>query len=250
MRGGYGCCMTDRLVSPAATTASGYFGAMADSYDSLIRRAIPRYDEMMQRLLEHIRLQPREILELGCGTGNLTLALLKRYPNARVTTVDASPEMTELTARRANEPERLKTITSTFEELRLPDESFDLVASSLSLHHVRDVRPIYQAIWRWLRPGGQFVLADQLLGATAHSQAAHWDVWLTFCREPGNCSEEEIASLAEHSRQHDHYLPAHEHFQALTQSGFVLPDLAWRNGMYAVLTAERDETGGGVAGDA
>ena len=36
------------------TSASGYFGSMAESYDSLIHRAVPRYDEMIARLLEYL----------------------------------------------------------------------------------------------------------------------------------------------------------------------------------------------------
>lgn len=235
----------DRLVPPATTSAPGYFGAMAESYDSLIRRAVPRYDEMMERLLEHARPGPADILELGCGTGNLTLGLLRRFPSARVTTVDASPEMTELTVRRAASADRLTAITSTFEELTLSDRSFDLVASSMSLHHVREKGPLYEALARWLRPGGQFVLADQLAGATPHAHQAHWDLWLRFCREPGNCTEEEIASLTEHSRSHDHYVPAAEHFRLLSASGFTSVDIVWRNGMYSVLTADRSAAGAG-----
>jgi len=42
---------------------------MAESYDSLIRRAVPRYDEMTSRLLDYLPRDPQKVLELGCGTG-------------------------------------------------------------------------------------------------------------------------------------------------------------------------------------
>ena len=232
---------SDHLVPPSTTTAPGYFGAMVDSYDSLIRRAVPRYDEMVQRLLEHIRPGARDILELGCGTGNLTLALLGKFKDARVTAVDASPEMTDVTMRRARErglADRLSVVTARFEDLDAGAASFDLVTSSMSLHHVRDKQALYHAIARWLRPGGQLAFADQLAGATAHGHQAHWDLWERFCREPGHCTEEEIASLTEHSRAHDHYVSAGEHFQMLARSGFSSADLVWRTGMYSVVTAE------------
>src|SRR3954466_5538060 len=82
-------------------SAPAFFGGMVDSYDSLIRRAVPRYDEMMTRLLEHLPPGAGEVLELGCGTGNLTLRVLEKFPKARVTTVDAAPEMTRVTMQRA-----------------------------------------------------------------------------------------------------------------------------------------------------
>src|SRR5215216_6509623 len=83
-----------------AGSAYGYFGSMVDSYDSLIRRAVPRYDEMTARLLEYLPRNADRVLELGCGTGNLSLQLARSFPNAALTLVDASPEMTTVTRSR------------------------------------------------------------------------------------------------------------------------------------------------------
>src|SRR5262245_14957375 len=77
-------------------TAADYFGAMAGEYDSLIRRAVPRYDEMTARLIDYLPPAAESILELGCGTGNLTLKLAARYPGAKLTLVDAAPQMLEV----------------------------------------------------------------------------------------------------------------------------------------------------------
>src|SRR6266550_9328266 len=81
-------------------TAAAYFGAMAESYDSLIRRAVPRYEEMTARLLEYLPREADSVLELGCGTGNLSLALAHRFPSASLTFVDASTEMLAVTRTR------------------------------------------------------------------------------------------------------------------------------------------------------
>lgn len=59
-------------------TASEYFGAMGDEYDSLIHRALPNYDEMIRKLTDYLPAHPRRALELGCGTGNFTLAFADR----------------------------------------------------------------------------------------------------------------------------------------------------------------------------
>lgn len=227
-------------MSGPAPTAAEYFGAMVERYDSLIGRAVPRYDEMIDRLVEHLPRHAPRVLELGCGTGNLTLRLLDRDPGAHVRTVDAAPEMTDVAARRAGarpRPFPLATITARFEELSFPAESFDLVVSCMSLHHVVDKAQLYSRVRRWLAPGGVFAFADEILGATPESQQIFWDRWLEFCRAPGNCSEEEIASLVDHARAHDHYVPLHQHFSMLSGAGFSVCDCVWRNQMYGVVTA-------------
>ncbi len=224
-----------------APSASDYFGGMVDRYDSLIRRAVPRYDEMTDRLVEHLPAGATRVLELGCGTGNLTLRLLSRYPAGQVTTVDAAPEMTELTTDRAareGAASRLITITARFEELSFVPGTFDLVASCMSLHHVRDKGPLYEAFSRWLTPRGALRFADQLLGATDEIQKIFWDRWLEFCRRPDHCSEEEITSLIDHAAAHDHYTPLTEHVRLLGGAGFVHIDCVWRNLMYSVVAAD------------
>src|SRR5688500_4039388 len=77
-------------------SATGYFGSMAESYDSLIHRAVPRYDEMIARLLDYLPVDAQQVLELGSGTGNLSLRLADTFPRGRLTLVDGSPEMVEL----------------------------------------------------------------------------------------------------------------------------------------------------------
>lgn len=211
---------------------------MAANYDSLIRRAVPRYDEMIERLVSHLPVGASRILELGCGTGNLTLRLLEQFPSARIVTVDAAPEMTSLAAARARErgwDARLECLTARFEDLNFAPGSFDLVASCMSLHHVKDKRPLYRGINAWLRPGGGLCFADQLLGATPEIQSEFWRAWLAFCREPGHCTEEEIASLEAHAAAHDHYEPLASHFRMLEEAGFATMDCVWRNHMYAVV---------------
>src|SRR5688500_7508260 len=107
---------------------------MIATYDSLMRRAVPRYEEMTERLVDYLPRGAARILELGCGTGNLTLRLARRFPEASLTTVDASPEMIEgMRARLAEvDPEsarRARFLTARFEDLDLPSGSFDLVTS-------------------------------------------------------------------------------------------------------------------------
>jgi tRNA (cmo5U34)-methyltransferase len=234
-------------MSTAPTgTASDYFGAMVASYDSLIRRAVPRYEEITACLVAFLPPVATRVLELGCGTGNLSLALAARYPEAELTLVDAAPEMVDLARGRleATAPAsaaRGRFVVGRFEELGLAAGSFDLVTSSFSLHHVRDKGSLFRTLRALLRPGGTLRFADQLRGGSARNHEIHWSDWLAFCRLPGNCTEEEIRGLLEHAERHDHYVPLAEHFRHLEGAGFASVDCVWRGGMWAVVTADAAE---------
>lgn len=218
-------------------TAADYFGSIAGEYDSLIRRAVPRYEEMTARLLDYLPAQAASILELGCGTGNLTLKLAARYLDAKLTLVDAAPQMLEVA--RARLGSRFASYSSsTFETMDFEPESFDLVTSTISLHHVRDKMALYRSLRRMIRPGGTFRFADQMAGVTRGNHLINWNRWLEFCREPGNCTEAEITSLLDHAAAHDHYTSVAEHFRLLELARFKNPDCVWRNLIWGIVTAD------------
>jgi tRNA (cmo5U34)-methyltransferase len=223
-------------------SAAGYFGSMAESYDSLIHRAVPRYDEMIARLLDYVPRDARRVLELGCGTGNLSLQLAKRFPLAALTLVDASAEMIALVESRIEQSRsragpRVTYVEARFEELDLREGSFDLVVSSISLHHVEDKGKLYGRIRSLLSEGGRFCFADQIRGEPESNHRVNWERWLDFCREPGNCTSDEIDSLLQHAAAHDHYTTLTEHMALLSRAGFSETDCVWRNWMWGIVTA-------------
>jgi tRNA (cmo5U34)-methyltransferase len=223
-------------------SASGYFGSMAESYDSLIHRAVPRYDEMIARLLEYLPRDARRVLELGSGTGNLSMQLAGALPRATLTLVDGSDEMIALVRSRIEQSwpsssGRVECLVARFEELDFPPGSFDLVVSSISLHHVEDKARLYARIRTLMSERGRFCFADQIRGEPESNHRVNWERWLDFCREPGNCSADEIDSLLEHASAHDHYTTLTEHVALLSKAGFVEIDCVWRNWMWGIVTA-------------
>lgn len=228
-----------------AKTASSYFGNMSDEYDSLIRRAVPRYAEMSERLIDYLPNETTTILELGCGTGNLSLRLAEKFPKAELTLVDASNEMIETTKARLQETFPAQTqsaifLLTRFEDLNVKEKHFDLVTSCISLHHVEDKKSLYEKIFNSLTSNGTFRFADQMRGGTEWNHEKNWQRWLEFCREPNNCNEEEIQSLLDHAHAHDYYTPLAEHFRMLTNVGFKSVDCVWRNLIWGIVTADVD----------
>ena len=232
--------MSTKHELPAS--ASGYFGSMAESYDSLIHRAVPRYDEMIARLLEYLPREARRVLELGSGTGNLSMQLPGALPRATLTLVDGSDEMIALVRSRIEQSwpswsGRVECHVARFEELHFPAGSFDLVVSSISLHHVEDKARLYARIRSLMSEKGRFCFADQIRGEPESNHRLNWERWLDFCREAGNCSPDEIDSLLEHAAAHDHYTTLTEHIALLSKAGFAEIDCVWRNWMWGIVTA-------------
>ena len=226
------------------TTATAYWGARAAEYDTFIRRVVPRYDEMSARLLNSLPADPDHVLELGCGTGNLSLLLADRLPGARFTFVDGASEMVEATRLRlsATTPqvaERSTFLHGTFEELELEAGSVDLVVASLSLHHVADLAPVYRVLARGMAPGGEFRSADGIRADDPRLHALHLERWEAFWREGDRLSAEEIASVKGHVARHDHYEPLSHHFRMLEAAGFTRTDCLWRDGLFGVMAAAR-----------
>jgi SAM-dependent methyltransferase len=116
------------------------------------------------RVLDSAGVQNGErVLDLACGTGTLALEVLERAPGARVTGVDADPEILERARAKADKAgaevafdEGMST------ELPYDEESFDVVLSTLFFHHLADEskRESAEEICRVLRPGGRAVVAD------------------------------------------------------------------------------------------
>jgi len=223
-------------------SAWGYFASMVESYDSLIQRAVPRYDEMVARLLDFLPADARSLVELGCGTGNLSLELVAKYPRGALTFVDASPEMIAVTRSRVDQARTSATpsvgfLVQRFEELDFRERTFDVVVSSISLHHVEDKSRLYARIQSLLNRGGRFCFADQIRGEPESNHRLNWERWLDFCRERGHCTPEEIESLVQHAAAHDHYTTLTDHIALLSRAGFSEIDCVWRNGMWGIVTA-------------
>jgi tRNA (cmo5U34)-methyltransferase len=132
---------------------------------------------------------------------------------------------------------RVECLVARFEELDFPSGSFDLVVSSISLHHVEDKARLYARIRSLMSERGRFCFADQIRGEPESNHLLNWERWLDFCREAGNCSPDEIDSLLDHAAAHDHYTTLTEHIALLSQVGFAEIDCVWRNWMWGIVTA-------------
>ncbi|MFJ6659007.1 class I SAM-dependent methyltransferase [Streptomyces sp. NPDC091377] len=107
---------------------------------------------------------PRRIVDLGCGTGTGTFALLDRFPDAHVTAVDASAgHLRHLRerARARGAQERVRTVQADLDEPVWPDLGApDLVWASASMHHLAHPDRALRTVHDTLAPGGLFAVVE------------------------------------------------------------------------------------------
>ena len=104
-----------------------------------------------------------EILELGSGIGNLSWLLAEKYPKATIHLVDVSVESMDACRNRFGELDRIHYHQQDFRELQFEAGQFDLVASSIAVHHLTSTEKqnLFANTLRWLNPWGVFMYADQ-----------------------------------------------------------------------------------------
>jgi ubiquinone/menaquinone biosynthesis C-methylase UbiE len=129
--------------------------------------------------LAHLPLRPADqVLDVGCGTGSLTLLIARRLsPPGLAVGLDAAPRMIAIARRKAARyglPAGFEVGVA--ESLPFPDASFDVAVNSMFAHHV-DLelkRVAFAEIHRVLRPGGTLVTADVDRPTTAAAWLTGW----------------------------------------------------------------------------
>jgi tRNA (cmo5U34)-methyltransferase len=218
------------------TDVRQFFNELSHSYDDVINRAIPLYQEMFETLVAFTFLPkpaPLHIVDIGCGTGNLSLLLSKLYPNARFTLVDLSSELLEQAEKKlkAQSPNTEVTyLEQNAVTLQLPQASVDWVVSTFALHHIpkpEEKATVYANAFKALKPGGVFRCIDGCLGLPHEAYVANTEGWTGLSRAKG-ATEEQLALWLEHERAFDHFEPLTFHLTRLQQAGFSHVDCYWK----------------------
>jgi malonyl-CoA O-methyltransferase len=134
------------------------FARAAADYDSVavLQHEIGR--RMIERL-DVMRLSPRVILDLGCGTGQATEGLMRRFPNARVVALDFALPMLARARRRGRWLRRPACLCADLDSLPLATASVDLVFANASLQWSANPLDAFRDIARVLRPEGLLLFA-------------------------------------------------------------------------------------------
>jgi malonyl-CoA O-methyltransferase len=141
-----------RAVIAAFDAAAGTYDSVTQAQRDIARALVARAS---------VAVQPKTILDLGCGAGHVTEALLARWPGADVTALDAAPAMLE----------RLKAKFPGMATVRADAQTlvglgaYDLIVTSMMAHWLPDPRAALTDWLGHLTPGGRLFVAVPVEGS-------------------------------------------------------------------------------------
>ena len=155
---------THGVESPAKT--EGRLIRWASFYDALANIMTLGHVRRLRRMtIEQALLQPGEtLLDVGCGTGGVTIPAKVRVGElGSATGIDPAPEMIAVARRKAQRAGlEIDFRMGVIESLPFPDATFDVVTSSLMMHHLPEhlrVKGLAE-VRRVLKPGGRILIVD------------------------------------------------------------------------------------------
>jgi tRNA (cmo5U34)-methyltransferase len=181
------------------------------------------------------------IIDVGAGTGNLSLRMLKQCDSCSVTLLDFSENMLNAV------PEVLKdysgrytTVCADFATAEFPPQSFDAIISSFAIHHSRGIdeyAALYSKFKTWLKPGGMFACLDVVSGSTAHWTAINIKGWRGYLEQ--HFDAETIEHIIANHHVEDSPIALPEHCECLLRvAGFKYVDVLWKRYNFALYCAQ------------
>lgn len=210
--------MTDDIYRIDKTRVRASFGRAAETYDAAAILQKQVREEMLSRL-DLVKINPQFILDAGCGTGQASHALQKRYRKSQVISLDFAYKMLQQTRKTHGSVglgdkiklllggKKQNLLCADIEALPLADSSAGLIWSNLAIQWCNDLDAALQEFYRVLQPEGLLMFS-------------------TF--GPDTLRELRIASAAASTSSHtsvSRFIDMHDIGDALVRAGFSAPVL-------------------------
>ncbi len=213
-----------------------HFNEAAEDYDEIIRKTLVDYDDMIEALINAIPSQesPR-VLDLGCGTGNISKKLLERFSDARVTCLDISEVMIEKAKVKLADYDNIEYVIGDFTIIDIID-NYDAIISSLALHHIPTIdekREMYQHIFDALNTDGVFYNADVIKANSEYNQQLNERISNQYMIDQG-VSTDIMDNHKQKQEDNDVPITLVEHLKLLEDVGFKNIDVIWKHYSNAV----------------
>lgn len=230
------------MTSDSIVTFPGEVFVETADFDQGIRLLLPRYDEMLSAIARCVPTTATRILELGCGTGELSLTTLNHCPSAHLVAIDYSPRMlryAQAKIQAAGLADRVTWIEADFGDwaigqFALPHTQFDACISSLAIHHLNDGMKLqlFRQIQQHLTAGGCFWNADPTLPANPVMAEVYQTVRTEWIEQQGTTLEAVQAKLGSRETQghssHDHLATLQTHLALLKQAELHNLEVPWK----------------------
>ena len=210
-------------------------------YDKTIDGLVPKYREMLKNIVSALPFKKNEkinIVELGCGTGNLTLKIAENFPNATIIGYDISPYMLEEAQKKLDAfkgrvilEEADLTLINKFKV------KADAFVSSLFFHEISEKeRPkILKKIYSSLQEKGICINGDYVsLGN--HKNKITFKEWFNWMINQGISQKDAVAELEMHRLER---FKISDYFKIMRNIGFKKLKVRWNYLNYFVYQGEK-----------
>lgn len=220
-----------------------HFEKEAHAFDDIMLKLSPYYTQMIDAVITMALAAAPEhplIMDLGSGTGNVSREILKRCPDAKLTCLDISENMLNISKERLRTYSSVQYVNSSVEDAKFTDE-FDVIISSLALHHVKTDKEkqfVYQKIYTALKPQGVFFNADIITSANELWQKIYRQKWIEYMQKSVSLDEINQKWIPRHE-QFDSPKVLNDELRMLKNAGFQSTEVAWKYFNSAVYGAQK-----------
>ena len=215
------------------------FNLIAKEYDAGRKKFIPCFQDFYGGTTDFLAsgmVNPGKILDLGAGTGLLTMFWYRHFPDAQYQMVDIAGDMLAVAGERFQGLENISCLVADYTR-DFPAGQFDVIMSALSIHHLEDSQKqkLFQKVLDNLVPGGLFVNYDQFSAGSGEWSTRFDSYWEKYIRNSG-LSDKEI-ELWQERRKLDKECSVEMETEMLQKAGFKTIKCIYTYQKFSVLTA-------------
>jgi tRNA (cmo5U34)-methyltransferase len=198
----------------------------AEEYEDDIRRSIPGYEELHQKIDEVVAEHATDhdvdrMLDLGVGTGLTAERLLKIMPTASLTAVDRfENENMRKGAEERLEGSKVKFLKGDYSEIDF-GRSYEIIEAVIGIHHQTDEgkRKLFKKVFDALKPGGIFIFGDLVTYRDGDKAKENEEKHFEHLREHAR-NEQSLQEWEKHHREDNLLAPIEDQIEWLKEAGF------------------------------
>jgi len=218
-----------------------HFEKEAKKFDEIIIKLIPYYEQMVDSLVSCIPFNDNaqiKVIDLGCGTGTIAKKISDRFKNSTIACLDIAANMIEMAQLKLAGHPKTEFINVDFSKIDFT-EKFDVVVSSLALHHLetdKQKKDFYRRIFDNLKTNGIFVNADVVLGSSDYWQDLNMQKWIDYMNHSVSMEEIQNNWIPKYKSE-DRPAILIDQIQWLKEIGFKKVDVIWKYFNFSVYGA-------------
>lgn len=217
------------------------FNRIAREYDAGRRKFIPCFEDYYESTTAFVAANipaPKRILDLGAGTGLLSLFYLRHFPHVEYVLVDVADEMLKVARERFSGMANVRYRVEDYSK-SLPEGDFDLIVSALSIHHLEDEckQELFRRIYAKLPENGWFVNYDQFCADSPELSKWFDAYWINQLHRSGLSAAE--LSRWQERRKLDRECSLNAEISMLKECRFYDVNCIYSNQKFSVVAAKK-----------